>query len=189
MEIEQRREERPFIPGGQRLQDVPGFEQPETEIPLDRVAIAAQIAPVRMRQRDVQGPRPRLGQTDAPRLERRPLMRPAQYHVRGREQRIARQPVDADRWQPHLDQAEVEPLRQRPGLEPDPYELAAGLLQHRDQRGRLGQALRLQSNPPLLVDNAHARGLQRDVQTRIQLHRSDFPVPMFGDGIGAQTVP
>jgi hypothetical protein len=57
----------------------------------------------------------------------------------------------------------VQPLRQRPGLEPDPLERQAGATQEGRERLRLAVRLALAHDLARPVDHAHAARLQRNV--------------------------
>src|SRR6185312_4519670 len=69
-----------------------------------------------------------------------------------------------------LPHALVEPLRQRPGLHPDPLEHEIQLAEPCHQRIRLARNLGLAQNLPGLVHDAYADGVQRNVDPCVVLH-------------------
>ena len=68
--------------------------------------------------------------------------------------------------EPGLRQAGVQPLRQRPGLEPDPRHHQAELAEEPNQRLRLARHLGLADDPSAAIHHAHAALFQRHVRSR-----------------------
>ena len=71
---------------------------------------------------------------------------------------------------PHLPQRRIKPLRQWPGLQPDPLQPQSQRAEPGDQCLRLTRHLRLPSDLAGPVDNTHARAFQRHVNSGIIVH-------------------
>ena len=80
----------------------------------------------------------------------------------------------------------VQPLRERPGLQPDPGHRQAELAEEPDQRLRLARHLGLAHDLARRVDHAHAAPFQRDVDPGIVLHGCPSMMP-GADPLGPRT--
>ena len=80
--------------------------------------------------------------------------------------------LDADHRQAGFRQAAHQPLRQGPGLQPDPAVLAADRPQQLNELVRLGGDLAFRQHLPGVVDNTNRRLANRDIKTRKPGHRS-----------------
>jgi len=84
--------------------------------------------------------------------------------------------LDADYRKARFGQTVHQPLRQRPGSNPDPAIVAANGRQQHGYVIRLGRHLALAHDLARIVRHAHRRLLHRDVQTYEMRHRShSFP--------------
>src|ERR671913_1687939 len=79
-----------------------------------------------------------------------------------------------------------EPLRERPGFQPDPDQRQAELAEEADQRLRLARYLGLANDPAAAVDHAHAAQFQRHVDPGIMLHGCPSMMP-GADPFGPRT--
>src|SRR5205085_5666303 len=78
--------------------------------------------------------------------------------------------LDTEYGESGLRQSLEQPLRQRPGFEPDPFKVECGVAQDGDQIVRVRYHLLLPADISAFIDNAYARFFDRDVETRIILH-------------------
>ncbi|MNE65909.1 hypothetical protein D3C80_1614310 [compost metagenome] len=78
--------------------------------------------------------------------------------------------LDADRRQPGFSEATEQPLRQRPGLKPNPYEIPRSIGQNLGKVVRMADNLHLAANLTRFVYNAYGGLFDRNVQSGKMLH-------------------
>jgi hypothetical protein len=144
------------------------------DLALEQLARGEQEPPSLARRRlDVH----RLEQADAHHLGDAVGVVPVGLVDPGRQRGVHVPGLDADRGQPRLDQAGVEPGRHRARLEPDPAEADPATEQpgHDGRRLALGRGAR--DDAALLVDDADGGLLHGDVEPDEVLH-GGLPVPV-----------
>jgi hypothetical protein len=164
--------------GGPALADLadleaePARDSPDTQLDVQQLALQ-QLAP------DQQGPdllgrrrlavhRPVPAHAQQPGDAARVLA--VGLHDHGRERRLHVPRLQQRRLEPGAGQAGVQPLRQRPGLQPDPGQRQAEPAEEADERLGLARHLGLAHHPPAGIHHAHAAPFQGDVDPGIGLH-------------------
>src|SRR4051812_28537869 len=104
-------------------------------------------------------------------------------HRHGRERRLDLAGLEQHGLEPRSGQARMQPLAERPSLEPDPHDRQAEPAAEPGQHLGLAGDLGFSHDPPGRIDHAKAAGIQRDVDADKVLHGC-LPLMLGADPLG-----